>query len=175
LSTRRSRPGALATGFPPVAIPSLVRYTFIAAAVVIALSSVCGVSGAHATNPPTVKGLTGRCIFPSARTLGAVIAAEAQKMYLAQGYTQARVSARVVVKKPVVTNLTKENVSGLTGIAPTTGTPAMLRITANAGGTPLELGCNAEAEITTTVVLVDSAGVRADGRSVTKVTVQGAF
>jgi len=148
---------------------------FIAAAAVMVISSVCGISGAQATDPAAAKGPTGRCIFPSARTLGAVIAAEAQKMYLAQGYTQARVSARVVVKKPVITNLTKENVSGFTGVAPTAGTPAMLRITANAGGTPLELGCNAEAEITTTVALTDSAGVRSNGRSVTKVTVQGAF
>ncbi|MEY4667461.1 MAG: hypothetical protein RL518_160 [Pseudomonadota bacterium] len=148
---------------------------FIAAVAVLVVSSVMGVGKVEALSPPAVKAPTGRCLFPSGRTLGAVISAEAQKAYLSQGYKSAFVNARVVVKRPVVTTLSKANVSGLTSVSPTAGTPAILRITANQGGTPLELGCNAEAEITTTVVLIDSAGTRSNGRSVTKVTVQGAF
>jgi hypothetical protein len=148
---------------------------FVTAVAVIVVSSFCGFSSAVAESPPAVKEPVGRCVFPSARALGAVISAEGRKAYLSQGYKQAFVSARAVVKKPVVTKLTMGNITGLTSVALTAGNPTMLRITANAGGTPVELGCNAEAEITTTVVLINSEGVRSNGRSVTKVTVQGVF
>lgn len=147
----------------------------MAAAAIVVVSSMLGMARAEALTPPAVKAPIGRCLFPSGRALGAVIAAEAKKTYLAQGYREAFVSARVIVKKPVVSNLTKGNVAGLASIAPTTGQPAILQIKVNEGGTPLELGCNVEAEITTSVVLIDSAGARKQGRSVTKVTVQGAF
>ena len=146
---------------------------FIAAFAVVVFMSVSGVAQAQTTKPAANKGPIGRCLFPSARALGAVISAEATKQYLEQGYKQAFVSARVLVKKPAVVALTKGNVSGLTKVAPTAGNPAMLQISANANGAPIELGCNAEGEITTTVVLIDAAGARKNGRSVTKVTVQG--
>jgi hypothetical protein len=147
----------------------------IAAVMVMVVSGICGVTGVEAATPPAAKSPTARCFFPSARALGAVIVDDATKQYLAQGYAKASVSARVLVKRPAVVTLTKGNVSGLTKIAPTTGNPAMLQITTVGGNAPLELGCNADAEITTTVVLVDSAGVRTNGRSITKVTVQGAL
>ena len=136
---------------------------------------MCGVVTAEAATPAVTKGPIGRCLFPSARTLSAVISAVATKTYLAQGYKQAFVGARILIKKPLVTNLSKANVSGLSKIAPSAGNPAMLQITANANGAPIELGCNAQAEITTTVMLINAAGVRTNGRSVTKVTVQGVF
>ena len=121
------------------------------------------------------KGPIRRCLFPSARTLSAAVSAEATKTYLAQSYKQAFVGARILIKKPLVTNLSKANVSGLSKIAPSGGNLAMLQITANANGAPVELGCNAQADITTTVMLINAAGVRTNGRSVTKVTVQGVF
>ena len=148
---------------------------FIVAVAVVVVAGVCGIVSVEAASPAVVKGPIGRCIFPSARTLSAVISAEATKTYLAQGYKQAFVGARILIKKPVVTNLSKANVSGLSKIAPSAGNPAMLQITVNANGAPIELGCNAQAEITTTVVLINAAGVRTNGRSVTKVTVQGVF
>ena len=148
---------------------------FIAAVAVVVVAGVCGIVRAEAASPAVVKGPIGRCLFPSARTLSAVISAEATKTYLAQSYKQAFVWARILIKKPLVTNLSTANVSGLSKIGPSAGNPAMLQITANANGAPIELGCNAQAEITTTVVLINAAGVRTNGRSVTKVTVQGVF
>ncbi|MEN9847230.1 MAG: hypothetical protein RIS36_2377 [Pseudomonadota bacterium] len=148
---------------------------FIAAVGVVVVAGVCGMVRAEAATPAVTKGPIGRCLFPSARTLSAVISNEATKTYLAQGYKQAFVGARILIKKPIVANLSKANVSGLSKIAPTAGNPAVLQITANANGAPIELGCNAQAEITTIVVLTDAAGARTNGRSVTKVTVQGVF
>ena len=148
---------------------------FIAAVAVVVVAGVCGIVRAEAASPAVAKGPIGRCLFPSARTLSAVISAEATKTYLAQGYKQAFVGVRLLIKKPVVATLSKGNVSGISKIAPSAGNPAMLQITANANGAPIELGCNAQAELTTTVVLIDAAGARTNGRSVTKVTVQGVF
>jgi hypothetical protein len=85
------------------------------------------------------------------------------------------VTARVAVKKPLMTALSRGNVAGLGAISITPGSPLLVKIAANAGGTPIELGCNAEAEITTVVTLTDAFGVRTKGRSVSKVIVQGAF
>jgi hypothetical protein len=112
--------------------------------------------------------------FPP-RALGAIISTEAKKTYLSQGYKQAFVGVRVFVQRPIMQQLKKGYVSGLKDIAPTAGNPAMLRITANSKGAPLEIGCNIDAEITTTVTLIDAKGVRSNGRSVTTVIVQGAF
>jgi hypothetical protein len=147
----------------------------IAVAAVVVMSSVFGIGRVEALSPTVVKPVAGRCIFPSARILSAIISAEARTNYLSKGYYQAFVTTRLRVKKSAAKNLTKGNVAGLTSITPTAGEPAMLEIIANAGGTPLELGCSAEAELTTTVVLVDSAGVRSNGRSVAKVILQGVF
>jgi hypothetical protein len=117
----------------------------------------------------------GKCIFPSSRALSAVIADDARKMYLKAGYKQALVAVRILMKKPVVSVLTAGNIVGIKGVAPQTGSPANLQITANPGGAPIELGCNAEAALVTFVVLVDSTGKRLNGRTTTKVIVQGAF
>lgn len=148
---------------------------FITVAVVLVVSSVVGVARVEALSPPAVEAPLGRCVFPSSRTLGAIISTEARKTYLSQGYKQAFVGVRVLVQRPILQQLKKGNVSGLEGIAPTAGNPAMLRIKTNSKGAPLEIGCNVDAEITTTVVLIDAKGVRSNGRSVTKVIVQGAF
>jgi hypothetical protein len=147
----------------------------ILGAIVLVVSSVVGGSRVEALSPPAVEAPLGRCIFPSPRTLSAIISAEARKTYLSQGYKQAFVGVRVLVQRPIMQQLNKGAISGLKSITPTAGNPAMLRITANSKGAPLELGCNVDAEITTTVVLIDAKGVRSNGRSVTKVIVQGAF
>lgn len=118
---------------------------------------------------------TGRCQFPSARALGLVISQEAKNLYLKQGYPQALVNTRVAVKKPVVTALSKGSVAGLGPISISPSNPLDVKITANAGGVPIELACNAEAEVTTIVTLIDAFGGRTTGRSVSKVIVQGAF
>jgi hypothetical protein len=125
--------------------------------------------------PRPVSSPQGRCIFPSSRALSAVIADEARTMYLKAGYTRAFVGVRLVIKKPTVSVLTTGNVTGLKGIAPQAGSPANLLVTANPGGAPIELGCNAEAHLVTSVALVDSAGKRINGRTTAKVIVQGAF
>jgi hypothetical protein len=148
---------------------------FVISAFVLVVSNIVGVSRVEALSPPAVEAVFGRCIFPSPRTLAAIISTEAKKTYLSQGYKQAFVGVRVFVQRPILQQLKKGNVRGLKGISPTAGNPAMLRITANSKGAPLELGCNVDAEITTTVVLIDAKGVRSNGRSVTKVIVQGAF
>jgi len=96
-------------------------------------------------------------------------------MYLSAGYQQAFVTVRVVIKKPVVSVLSAGNVMGIKGISPQTGSPANLLVSANPGGTPIEIGCNADADLVTSVSLVDSAGKRSNGRTTTKVIVQGAF
>lgn len=147
----------------------------VIAAVVLVVSNIVGISRVEALSPPVVEPPLGRCVFPSPRALGAIISTEAKKTYLSQGYKQAFVGVRVFVQRPILQQLTKGNVSGLKSITPTAGNPAMLRITANSKGAPIELGCNADAEITTTVVLIDAKGVRSNGRSVSKVIVQGAF
>jgi hypothetical protein len=156
----------------------------------VAVVGLVGIGGAEAqfsssaTATPTPKPtLTpkpapppqGRCLFPSSRALSAVIADEARKMYLKAGYPQAFVGVRIIIKKPVVSVLTGGNVTGIQGIAPQTGSPANLVVTANPGGTPIELGCNAEADLVTSVSLVDSTGKRINGRTTAKVIVQGAF
>ena len=148
---------------------------FFGLVAVVLVVGVSGIGGVQAQSSASPKAPSSRCLFPSGRTLGAVISEEAKKAYLAQGYKQVLVGVRVVVKRPVVTTLTKGSVTGLTSVTPTAGNPTMLRISANIGGAPLELGCNTEAEITTTVGLTDAAGLRSSGRSVTKVTVQGAL
>ena len=130
------------------------------------------------TSKPTLKPprpFQGRCIFPSSRALGGVIADEAKRMYLKAGYQQAYVGARLIIKKPVMSVLTTGNVTGIQKIAPQAGSPANLVITANPGGVPIELGCNAEADLVTSVSLVDSTGKRINGRTTAKVIVQGAF
>lgn len=147
----------------------------VIAAVVLVVSNIVGISRVEALSPPVVEPPLGRCVFPSPRALGAIISTEAKKTYLSQGYKQAFVGVRVFVQRPILQQLTKGNVSGLKSITPTAWNPAMLRITANSKGAPIELGCNADAEITTTVVLIDAKGVRSNGRSVSKVIVQGAF
>ena len=148
---------------------------FVIAAVVLVVSSIVGVSQVEALSPPAVEPPLGRCVFPSPRALGAIISTEAKKTYLSQGYKQAFVGVRVFVQRPIMQQLKKGNVSGLKSITPTAGNPAMLRITTDSKGAPLEIGCNVDAEITTTVVLIDAKGGRSNGRSVTKVIVQGAF
>lgn len=148
---------------------------FVIAAVALFVSSIVGISRVEALSPPAVEAPLGRCVFPSSRTLGAIISTEARKTYLSMGYKQAFVGVRVFVQRPILQQLSKGNVSGLKSITPTAENPAMLRITANSKGAPLEIGCNADAEITTTVVLIDDKGVRSNGRSVSKVIVQGAF
>jgi hypothetical protein len=146
------------------------------ATIAIVLMAACvGAIRVEAQPTKVNKPPKGRCLFPSSRALGSIIADDAKKTYLQQGYKEALVSVRVIVKKPVTSNISKSNVAGLGAVSPTAGDPTVLRISVNSGGTPLELGCNAEAEITSVVTLVDNAGVRTKGRSVTKAIVQGAF
>jgi hypothetical protein len=150
----------------------------------VAFVGIMGIGAAEAqfsiqsTTTPTPRPVSspqGRCIFPSSRALSAVISDEARKIYLKAGYKQVFVGVRVVIKKPIVSVLTTGNVTGIKGIAPQTGSPANLLVTANPGGAPIELGCNAEAVMVTSVALVDSAGKRINGRTTAKVIVQGAF
>jgi len=147
----------------------------IVAVIMMVLAIVAGGAQAQAQSSLTQKAPTGRCQFPSSRALGLIISQEAKNLYLKQGYPQALVTTRVVVKKPVVTALSKGSVAGLGGISITPSNPLAVKISANAGGAPIELGCNAEAEITTMVTLTDAYGFRTTGRSVSKVIVQGAF
>lgn len=151
---------------------------------VIAFVGIANIGGAQAqiqsgtvstATPKQTPAPQGRCLFPSSRALSAVIADEARKMYLSAGYQQAFVTVRVVIKKPVVSVLSAGNVMGIKGISPQTGSPANLLVSANPGGTPIEIGCNADADLVTSVSLVDSAGKRSNGRTTTKVIVQGAF
>jgi hypothetical protein len=151
--------------------------------VLVAFVGILGIGVAEAQyndakatpTPRPVPPAQGRCIFPSSRALSAVISDEARKIYLKAGYKQVFVGVRVVIKKPIVSVLTTGNVTGIKGIAPQTGSPANLLVTANPGGAPIELGCNAEADMVTSVALVDSAGKRINGRTTAKVIVQGAF
>jgi hypothetical protein len=153
---------------------------------VVVFVGLAAVSGAEAqseskaatvpmSSPRPVPAPQGRCLFPSSRALSAVIADDARKMYLKAGYAQANVAVRVVMKRPTAAVLTVGNISGIKGLAPQTGSPANLQISVNPGGAPIELGCNAEADLVTTVVLTDSSGKRYNGRTVTKMIVQGAF
>jgi len=147
---------------------------------VIAYVGIVGIGrvDAQVGNAPAARATPapqGRCLFPSSRALSVVIADEARKSYLKAGYQQAFVGVRIVIKKPVTTALSLGNVAGIKSIAPQTGSPANLIVTANSGGAPIELGCNAEAELTTSVTLIDSAGKRINGRTTSKVVVQGAF
>ena len=155
------------------------RFLAVLIVVVAAISGGVGAeaqsNGGSTSTVGTTKAPTGRCQFPSSRALGLIISQEAKSLYLKQGYTQAMVTARVAVKKPLMTALSRGNVAGLGAISITPGSPLLVKIAANAGGTPIELGCNAEAEITTVVTLTDAFGVRTKGRSVSKVIVQGAF
>lgn len=153
----------------------LAVVAFVAIAGITKVEAQFGSTAAATPTPRPVPPPQGRCLFPSSRALSAVIADEAKKMYLKQGYQQAFVGVRVVIKKPVVSVLTAGNVTGIKGIAPQTGSPANLLITANPGGAPIELGCNAEADLVTSVVLIDSAGKRINGRTTSKAIVQGAF
>jgi len=123
--------------------------------------------------PPTTVQV--RCLFPSSRALSTIIANEAKNMYLTAGYKQAFVGVRVVIKKRATSALTVGNIAGIQKIAPQTGSPANLVVTTNPAGAPIELGCNAEADLVTSVVLIDSAGKRVNGRTTAKVIVQGAF
>jgi hypothetical protein len=152
--------------------------------ILVALVGLSGFEGALAQSgakaeatpaPKPVPTIQGRCLFPSSRALSGIIANEAKKMYLTAGYQQAFVGVRIVIKKRLMSALTVGNITGIQKIAPQTGSPASLIVTPNPGGAPIELGCNAEADLVTSVVLIDSAGKRINGRTTAKVIVQGAF
>lgn len=152
--------------------------------VLVAIVGFSGVEGAHAQSgakaevtqaPKTVARIQARCLFPSSRALSGIIANEAKNMYLTAGYKQAFVGVRIVIKKRLLSPLTVGNITGIQKISPQTGSPANLVVTASPGGAPIELGCSAEADLVTSVVLIDSAGTRINGRTTAKVVVQGAF
>ena len=153
----------------------LAVVAFVSIAGAVRVEAQASAAAAATPTPRPVPPPQGRCMFPSSRALSAVIADEAKKMYLKQGYKQAFVGVRITIKKPVVSVLTAGNVTGIQGMVPQTGSPANLIITANPGGAPIELGCNAEADLVTSVALTDSTGKRLNGRTTAKVIVQGAF
>jgi len=117
----------------------------------------------------------GRCLFPSGRALGLIISDQAKKVYTQAGYKEVVVTARVVVKRAVPTQLSISNVRGIADISPQTGSPANLIVKGSGAGTPIEIGCNAEADLITTVSLLDKDGKRVRGRTANKVVVQGVF